>query len=106
MALPFVVLVLVLLAHAAVLAADVVAAQAVAFQAVRVAAVDDDAAVRQAAVAAAGDREVRVLLEPTDAHRRHGDEVLATVQLRSAAFGPFGAQLWVPARAAMRVERP
>ena len=106
LALPFVVLALVLLAHAAVLGADVVVAQAVAFQAARVAAVEDDAAVQQAAAEAAGERDVRVVLEPTDQHRRHGDEVTATVRMRSAAFAPFGATVWVPARAALRVERP
>ena len=106
LALPFVVLALILLVHAAVLGADVVAAQAVAFQAARVAAVEDDAAVQQAAADAAGERDVRVVVEPTDQHRRRGDEVTATVRIRSAAFEPFGAQVWVPARAALRVERP
>ena len=106
LALPFVVLALVLMAHAAMLGADVIAAQAVAFQAARVAAVEDDAAVQQAAAEAAGEREIRVVIEPTDEHRRHGDEVTATVRVRSVAFEPFGAQVWVPARAALRVERP
>lgn len=106
LALPFVLLALVLLLHAAVLGADVVTAQAVALQAARVAAVDSDAAVVAAVAAAAGDRAVDVALDPPDARRRRGGHVAARVRLRSAAFAPFGADVWIPARVTMRVESP
>ena len=103
---PFVVLALVMVLHAAVLAADVVAAQSVAAQAARTAAVDDDGAVQAAVRAAAGRRPVDVELEPASAIRRAGDLVVARVRLRSAAFGALGLTVWVPGTATSRVERP
>ena len=106
LAIPFVVLALTVVLHAAVLAADLVAAQNVALQAARVAAVDDDAAVATAVTKAAGRRPVDVDLQPPSPHRRAGDLVAATVKLRSRAFGPFGVTAWVPATATVRVERP
>ena len=106
LAFPFVVLAVVLVLHGGVLAADVVTAQSVALQAARVAATDDDDAVRRAVVAAAGDRPVHVTLIPPDQRRVRGEQVVAAVRLRSAAFAPFGAETWIPARVSMRVERP
>ena len=106
LALPFIVLGLVIVLHAAVLAADLVAAQNVAFQAARVAAVADDDVVADAVRDAAGRRPVEVELEPRSPHRRAGDLVAATVRLRSRAFGPFGVTSWAPAKATVRVERP
>lgn len=97
-------LLLSLLLHGALLGADLVAAQTVAVQAARVAAVDDDAAVRVAAAQAAGGRPLKVTLQPDDTRRAPGDVVTATVQLRSSAFAAFGATVWCPGRAAMRVE--
>jgi len=102
--LPGAVLLLSLLLHGALLGADLVAAQTVAVQAARVAAVDDDAAVREAAAEAAGGRPLQVTLEPDATRRAPGDMVTATVRLRSRAFAPFGATVWCPGRAAMRVE--
>ena len=102
LSLPLVVLLLVALLHAAVLGADIVAAQGVAREAARVAAVADDRAVTEAAERAAGRRPVQVRLDPPT--RSPGDVVTATVRLRSAAFAAFGAQIWIPARTAMRVE--
>jgi hypothetical protein len=106
LAIPFVVLALVLVLHAAVFAADLVAAQNVALQAARVAAVDDDDAVTSAVTSAAGRRPVDVSLQPASPHRSAGDLVAATVKLRSRAFTPWGVTVWVPATATVRVERP
>ena len=106
LALPFIVLGLVIVLHAAVLAGDLVAAQNVAFQAARVAAVSDDEAVAAAVRDAAGRRSVDLELEPPGPQRRAGDLVAATVRLRSKAFGPFGVTTWAPAKATLRVERP
>lgn len=106
LALPFVVLTLVLLLHAALFASDLVAAHAAAFSAARVATIDDDAAVDEAAHRVAGSRPIEVEVDPPDAHRGAGDLVTATVRVRSAAFKPFGATVWVPARMTLRVERP
>ena len=103
---PFVVLAMTLLLHGAVLGADLVAAQAVALQAARVASTADDQAVAQAARRAAGQRPVEVSVDPPDSRRGAGDLVAATVRLRSAAFAPFGATVWIPARATLRTERP
>ena len=103
---PFVVLALVLLVHAALFGADLVAANAVALQAARVASVDDDAAVRDAVAQAAGDRPVEVTVDPPDDRRSAGDLVAATVRLRSAAFAAFGATVDIPARVTFRTERP
>lgn len=101
--LPLSALVLVVLLHTAVLGRDVVAAQSLAREAARVAAVGDDAAVRAAAEEAAGSA-VRVELNPPAGMRSTGDLVTADVRLHSRAFAPFGADVWVPARAVMRVE--
>ena len=106
LALPFVVLGLTVVLHAAVLAADLVAAQNVALQAARVASVDDDDAVAAAVAKAAGRRPVEVDVEPRSPQRRAGDLVAATVRLRSRAFAPFGVTAWAPAKATVRVERP
>lgn len=106
LAVPFVVLGLTVLLHAAILGADLVAAQNVAFQAARVAAVDDDDAVVAAVAQAAGRRPVDVELQPTSRDRHAGDLVAATVRLRSRAFAPFGVTVWAPAKATVRVERP
>lgn len=103
---PFVVLAVVVLLHAALFGADLVAANAVALQAARVASVDDDEAVRDAVRDAAGERPVEVTVDPPDSRRSAGDLVAATVRLRSAAFGAFGATVDVPARVVLRTERP
>lgn len=102
--LPLVVLLLVVLLHAAVLGSDVVAAQGVAREAARVASVADDREVQQAVRRAAGRRDLRVEVHPPASARSAGDTVTASISLRSAAFSPFGADVWVPARAVMRVE--
>ncbi len=102
---PGVVVLVVVLIHAAVLGADLVAAQGVAREAARVAAVADDATVKAAAQQAAGRRPVDVSLHPPTAGRAPGGAVTATVRLRSAAFAPFGATVWLPAQATMRVEQ-
>jgi hypothetical protein len=47
-----------------------------------------------------------VTVEPPDGRRSAGDLVAATVRLRSAAFAAFGADVWIPARVALRTERP
>ena len=106
LSLPFVVLAITVLLHGGVLAGDVVTAHAVALQAARVAAVADDAAVRKAVDEAAGRRPVEVALSPASGRRSRGDQVVASVRVRSAAFAPFGATVWVPAKVAMRVEAP
>ena len=103
---PFVILALVLLLHGALFGADLVAANAVALQAARVASTDDDAAVRTAVQAAAGNRPVDVTVEPPDFRRQAGDLVAATIRLRSAAFASFGATVDIPAKVTLRVERP
>lgn len=104
MMLPAVVLVVVLLIHAALLGAELVAVHGIAREAARTAAVEDDAAVRDAVRAAAGRAQVVVQLRPTSP-RAPGDQVTATVRLRSRAFAPFGASIELPAKATMRVEQ-
>lgn len=106
LAVPFVVLALILVLHAALFAADLVAANAVAFAAARVATIDDDAAVNAAARSAAGRRSVEVTLDPPDTRRTAGQLVVTTVRVRSAAFEALGATVWIPARMTLRVERP
>ena len=106
LAVPFVVLGLTVVLHAAVLAADLVAAQNVALQAARVAAVDDDDAVAAAVAEAAGRRPVEVELDPASPERGAGDLVAATIRLRSRAFAALGVTVWAPAKATVRVERP
>lgn len=106
LALPFVVLTLIVLTHAAVLGADLVAAQTVAAQAARLAAVEDDRVVVEAVRTAAGRRPVEVTITPPSPARSHGDVVAATVRLRSKAFAPLGTEVWLPATASSRVERP
>lgn len=106
LALPFVMLAIVLLLHAALFAADVVTAQALALQAARAASTGDDRAVSAALEQAAGRRRVEVTVEPPDSRRSAGDPVAATVRLRTAAFEPFGAAVWIPARVTLRTERP
>lgn len=103
---PFVVLALVLLLHAALFGADLVAANAVALQAARVASIADDEAVAAAVRDAAGDRPVEVSVDPPDHRRGAGDLVAATVRLRSAAFAAFGGTVDIPARVTFRTERP
>lgn len=106
LAIPFVVLAVVLLLHAAVFASDLVAAHAAAFSAARVATIDTDEAVNDAARRAAGSRPIEVTLDPPDTDRSAGDLVSATVRVRSAAFSPFGITVEVPATMTLRVERP
>ena len=103
--LPFVVLAIVVLLHVAVLGADLVGANALALQAARAAAIGDDAAVEASVRDAVGARPVQIDVEPPDTQRAPGDDVTATIRLRSRAFEPFGATLWLPARVTMRVEQ-
>jgi hypothetical protein len=102
---PFAVLTIALLLHAALFGADLVAANAVALQAARMASTSTDADVRAAVGEAAGGRPVEVTVDPPDGRRDVGDLVRATVRVRSAAFAAFGATVWVPARATLQVER-
>jgi len=101
--LPAVVLLLVLAVHAGLLATDLVAVQGLAREAARAAAVGGDAATRAALTEAAGPRPVTLTLTPA-APRAPGSMVTAEVRLRSRAFAPLGAPVWLPARATMRVE--
>lgn len=104
LSIPMVVFLLVLLLHAGLLGLDLVAAQGMAREAARTAAVDTDAVVRDRAQAAAGTRPVRVTLTPPEGARHPGDTVTARLELASRGFAGFGARVWVPAQAAMRVE--
>ena len=102
---PFIVLTLVLLVHAALFGADLVAANAVALQAARVASTGTDDDVRAAVAEASQGRPVDVTIDPPDGQRSIGELVSATVRLRSAAFTAFGATVWIPARVTLQVER-
>ena len=102
---PFAVLTIALLLHAALFGADLVAANAVALQAARVASISADGDVDAAVEDAAGGRPVEVTVDPPDGRREVGDLVRATVRLRSAAFAAFGVTVWVPAQATLQVER-
>ena len=106
LALPFVVLAIVLLLHASVFGADVVAAQALALQAARLASTSDDAAVADGVARVAGRRRVELDVTPPGEQRSAGTLVTVTVRVHSAAFGPFGADVWIPARVTLRTERP
>jgi hypothetical protein len=100
---PSVVLLLVLVLHAGLLATDLIAAQGLAREAARVATVSDESTTRAALVQAAGRQPVGLTLTPVG-QRRPGELVTAEVRLRSRAFRAFGAEIWLPARATMRVE--
>ena len=109
MMLPAVVLVAVLVIHAALLGVDLVAVHGIAREAARIAAVDDDEAVDDAVRDAIGERQVHVDIDRPAAGGDAGDQVgqvTARVRLRSRAFSTFGANLWLPAQATMRVEQP
>lgn len=101
--LPLVAFVLVMGVHAGILASDLVAAQSLAREAARVAAVADDGVVRDALRAAAGRQPVELTLSPA-APRSPGTLVTAELRVRSRAFQALGNEIWLPARAAMRVE--
>lgn len=101
---PAVMLLLILLLHAGLFTVDLVTAHGMAREAARTAAVDDDAAVRAGARASAGSRPVRVTLTPSAGARSPGDVVTARVELLSRGFAAFGAEVWLPAEARMRVE--
>ena len=103
MVMPLVLLAVLLLASTALLAADLVAVQTLARESARVAAVADDGETNAALRRAAGGRDVRLRLQPRGS-RREGALVTATVELRSPAFRALGLDVWVPARARMRVE--
>jgi len=103
MVLPAVILLLVLTVHAGLLAMDLVAVEGLAREAARAAAVGDDDQTRAALAQAAGRRPVTVTLSPPSP-REPGTLVTAEIRARTRAFGPFGAALWLPARATMRVE--
>lgn len=104
MVLPAVVLLLALVLHAGLVGMDLVVAQGLAREAARVAAVDGDDAVRRALRAAAGRRPVQLRLDPPAGQREPGGTVTARVRVRSRAFAAFGARVWLPADATMRVE--
>ncbi|MGH8933616.1 MAG: hypothetical protein ACRDZO_24025, partial [Egibacteraceae bacterium] len=55
---------------------------------------------------AAGSRDVEVSLAPPSGARGPGDLVTATLRLRSRSLAVFGAPVWLPAQATMRVEVP
>jgi len=100
---PLVAFLLVLVLHAGLLATDLIAAQGLAREAARVATVADEATTRGALAEAAGRQPVGLTLTPAG-ERRPGELVTAEVRLRSRAFQAFGAEIWLPARATMRVE--
>lgn len=104
--LPAVVLVLVVLLHAALVGVDLVIAQGLAREAARTAAVDGDEVVESRLDDAAGDRPVELELSPPESRRSAGQVVTVELRVRSRGFAAFGAEVWVPARAAMRVETP
>lgn len=101
---PAVVLLLVVLVHAALVGMDLVAVQGMAREAARIAAVDDDRAALDALRQAAGNRPVRAAFAPAAGRRRAGQTVRARVELRSRGFAAFGVPVWLPAEATMRVE--
>lgn len=103
MVLPAIVLVLVVLVHVGLLGADLVISQGVAREAARAAAVADDAAVRETVAAVLGARPVEVHVQPVSP-RTPGELVTARLRVRSRAFSAFGVEVWLPARATMRVE--
>ncbi len=104
MVVPAVVVMLLVVLQAGVLGADIVAAQGLAREVARTAAIgtaeDLDALQR----AAAGEREAQLEVQPSDP--AEGTLVTARVRLRSRAFGNVGVDVWIPARATMRVEGP
>lgn len=102
--LPAVLLLVVLVIQVAVAGTDLVVAQGLAREAARAAAVSDDTAARAATSAAAGGRTVSVSFSPPSPGRSPGDLVTARLELRSRTFALFGAPMWIPARATMRVE--
>jgi hypothetical protein len=101
---PAVLLLILLIVQAGVVAADLVTATGIAREAARVAAVGDDASARAATAKAAGSRHVQVSFVPPSGARAPGDLVTATLRLRSHSFAVFGAPIWLPAQATMRVE--
>jgi hypothetical protein len=105
MVMPAVLFLVVLALHAGLLAMDLVAVQGMAREAARAAAVGGDAAARDTLTEAAGARPAELTLSPR-APRTAGTLVTAEVRLRTTAFTPFGATIWLPARAVMRVESP
>jgi Flp pilus assembly pilin Flp len=102
--LPAVLLLLVAVVHAGLLGADLVVAQTLAREAARAAAVTDDTTVAARLRDAAGARPVEVEVDPPAGERRRGDLVTARLRVRSRAFAPFGAEVWLPAWATMQVE--
>lgn len=104
MLLPGIVLLLTLVLHAGLVGLDLVVAQGLAREAARTAAVDSDEAVRQALDAAAGRRPVELRVDPPAARRQPGETVTVRLRVRSRAFAAFGAHVWLPAEATMRVE--
>jgi hypothetical protein len=102
MLVPAVTLLAVLLVHAGILGADVVTAQLLAREAARAAATGGAEAAADALAEAAGSRPAQLELSPSSP--AVGEIVAATVRVRSAAFAPFGIEVWLPARAAMRTE--
>ena len=103
MVVPAAVMLVVLLLHAGILAADLVTVQGLAREAARIAVVADDAAARGALADAAGRRPVALTLDPAGP-RSPGTLVTVTVRLHSTAFSAFGAEVWLPGTATMRVE--
>jgi hypothetical protein len=102
--LPAVVLLLVMLVHAGLLGADLVLAQGLAREAARTAALGNESALDAALRTAVGKRPVEVSVTPPAERRQAGELVTVRLRVRSRAFAAFGADVWVPARATMRVE--
>lgn len=104
MILPLLAMLLVVLIQGALLGVELVTAQGLAREAARTAVVDDDAAVRSAVKAAAGDRKVEVDIDPAAGERAVGDLVTVELRLRSHALAELVEPVWLPAKAVMRVE--
>ena len=117
MVLPLFGLLIALLVQTGLLLADVVAAQGIAREVVRTAVVEDRSAARQVGRDLAGRRDVRIEFvsrrrsAPSGGERRQttrlsdaDDLVEARVELRSNVFASTGIDVWLPARAAMRLE--
>lgn len=104
MTLPIVLVTILLVCGAGLLGVELVAAQGLARDAARTAAVGEVADVQAMTLHAAGRRPVQVALNPSPP--RPGQAVTASVRLRSVAFSALGVEVWLPARASMRVEHP
>lgn len=97
---PLLGLLLALLVQTGLVLADVVVAQGIAREVGRTAAVDGDGPARRLARELAGSRDIRVELVERDGM------VTARIELATGAFALVGVDLWLPATATFRAERP